>query len=129
MTTRGKPVLSSARAVAGASALVIAALGAAVPAAAAPAGGPQAWPRAGFALQLNRPAPAGITPRAAGRLPLRVSDPAAYAAEKATADAAAARLAGRASPPAAALLGPSLLRNWAGQRDTTAAPSDSTGAI
>jgi hypothetical protein len=62
-------------------------------------------------------------------VPLRVPDPSAYAAEKAAADAAAARLAGPASAPAAATLGPSLPRNWAGQRDTTAAPSDSTGAI
>jgi hypothetical protein len=62
-------------------------------------------------------------------VPLRVPDPAAYAAEKAAADAAAARLAGRAAAPAAARLAPTLQRNWAGQRDTTAAPSDSTGAI
>lgn len=130
ITTRGKRALRSARAVAGASALVIAALGAAVPAGAAWAsGGPHAWARTGFVLQLNRPAPAGMTPRAAGTMPLRVPDPAAYTAEKATADAASARLADRASPPTAAKLAPSFLRNWAGQRDTTAAPSDSTGAI
>ena len=117
-------------AIAGASALVLAALGAAAPAGAARAGGgPQAWLRTGFALQLNHPAPAGLTPRATGTMPLRVPDPAAYTAEKAAADAAAARLAGRASASADVRLAPALLRNWAGQRDTTAAPSDSTGAI
>jgi hypothetical protein len=129
ITTRGKRVLRSARAVAGASALVIAALGAAVPAGAARASGPHTWARTGFVVQLNHPAPAGMTPRAAVTMPLRVPDPAAYAAEKAAADAGAARLAGRAPSLTAARLGPSLLRNWAGQRDRTAAPSDSTGAI
>jgi len=63
-----------------------------------------------------------------GRVPLRVPDPRAYAAQKAAANTAA-RLAGRASSPARAALAPALPRNWAGQRDTTAAPSDSTGAI
>ena len=129
VTTRVKTGLRSAYAVAGASALILAALAAATPAGAGPAGGPQAWLRARFTLQLNHPAPAGLTPRAAGMVALRVPDPAAYAAEKAAADAAAARLADRGAAPAAARLVPTLPRNWAGQRDTTAAPSDSTGAI
>ena len=84
-------------------------------------------------LRLNHPAPAGIRPRTAGAVPLKVPDPAAYAVQKAAAaDAAAAaagRLAERKSPSAGAALAPALLRNWAGQQDTTAAPSDSTGAI
>src|SRR6266704_2451830 len=81
-------------------------------------------------LQLNRPAPADVTPRALGAVPLRVPDPAVYAAQKAAANAAAARGAGRPSPPApATVLAPAIVRNWAGQRDTTEAPSDSTGAI
>jgi hypothetical protein len=39
--------------------------------------------------------------------------------------------AGRDGPPPApaTVLAPALVRNWAGQRDTTVAPSDSTGAI
>lgn len=61
---------------------------------------------------------------------MRVSDPAVYAAQKATANAAAARLAGHRSPSASArVLAPAIVRNLAGQRDTTAAPSDSIGAI
>jgi len=62
-------------------------------------------------------------------VPVRVPNPSAYAAQKAAANVAAARLAARASAPATAALAPSFVRNWAGQRDTTAAPSDSTGAI
>jgi hypothetical protein len=80
-------------------------------------------------LRLSRPALAGVTPRAVRAVPLRVPDPGVYAAQKAAANAAAARRAGRPSPPAPAGLAPAILRNWAGQRDTTAAPSDSTGAI
>ena len=82
-------------------------------------------------LQVNRPAPAGVTPRALGAVPLRVPDPAIYAAQKAAANAAAAQRARRRpSPPApATVLAPAIVRNWAGQRDTTVAPSDSTGAI
>jgi hypothetical protein len=82
-------------------------------------------------LRVNRPAPAGVIPRAVRVLPPRVPNPAVYAAQKAAADAAAARRAGRRSPspPAPAVLAPALVRNWAGQRDTTVAPSDSTGAI
>ena len=128
-TTRVKPALRSAYAVAGASALILAALAAATPAVGARAGGPRAWLPTRLVLQLNRPAPAGLIPRAAGTASLRVPDPAAYAADKAAADAAAARLAGPASASAAATLAPTLTRNWAGQRDRTAAPSDSTGAI
>lgn len=60
-------------------------------------------------------------------VPLRVPDRAVYAAQKAAADAAA----GRRSPsaPATAALAPAIVRQWAGQRDATVAPSDSTGAI
>jgi hypothetical protein len=59
-------------------------------------------------------------------VPLRVPSPRAYAVQKAAANAAAAR---RTPGPAPAVLAPGLVRNWAGQRDTTVAPSDSTGAI
>jgi len=83
----------------------------------------------GSQLRLNHLAPAGVTPRAVGAAPLRVPNPAVYAAQKAAANRAAAHLAARRSRPSAAPLAPSLLRNWAGQRDTTDAPSDSTGAI
>jgi hypothetical protein len=92
--------------------------------------GPQARSGTVPVLRVTRPAPAGVTPRALGAVPLRVPDPAVYAAQKAAADAAAARRAGRPSPPApVTVLAPALVRNWAGQRDTTVAPSDSTGAI
>jgi hypothetical protein len=82
-------------------------------------------------LRVNHPAPAGLVPRTARAVPLRAPDPAVYAAQKAAANAAAALRAGRPPPPgrAAAVLAPALARNWAGQRDTTVAPSDSTGAI
>jgi hypothetical protein len=77
------------------------------------------------------PAPAGAGVRPVEAVPLRVADPRVYAAQKAAANAAAARLSPRASASASsrAPLAPSLVRNWAGQRDTTIAPSDSTGAI
>ena len=114
------------------SRLLLAALVLAVPAAtastvAAAAGvGPQAGtPRP----VLVHPAPAGVRARPAAVVPLRVPSPSAYAAQKAAANAAAARLAAPASGPAVAPLAPSLVRNWAGQSDTTDAPSDSTGAI
>ena len=81
------------------------------------------------ALRLNHPAPAGARPRPVTAVPLRVPDRAAYAAQKAAANAAAARLAAGRSRPSATPLAPSLPRNWAGLRDTTDAPSDSTGAI
>jgi hypothetical protein len=80
-------------------------------------------------LRANHLAPAGVRDRPVGAVPLRVPDPRGYTAQKAAASAAAARLAARASAPAPAALMPSLVRNWAGQRDTTLAPSDSTGAI
>jgi len=86
-------------------------------------------PKSAPVLRANRPAPPGVTARPVGVVPLRVPNPSAYAAQKAAANAAAARLAARASAPAPAALAPSFVRNWAGQRDTTAAPSDSTGAI
>jgi hypothetical protein len=120
------------------SRLLVAALALAVPAAsastvAAAAGvRPQPGPtRQLLVLRANGPAPAGVRARPVGAVPVRVPNPSAYAAQKAAANAAAARLAGRAlaSVPATAALGPSLVRNWAGQRDTTAAPSDSTGAV
>lgn len=80
-------------------------------------------------LRLNHPAPAGVIPRTARAVPLRVPNPAVYATQKAAANAAAARRAGQPAPRAPAVLAPALVRNWAGQRDTTVAPSDSTGAI
>jgi hypothetical protein len=80
-------------------------------------------------LRASHPAPAGIRPRPVAAVPLRVPDPHVYAAQKAAADAAAARLAERPSPTLPSVLAPTIARNWAGQRDTTAAPSDSTGAI
>jgi hypothetical protein len=80
-------------------------------------------------LQANFPVPAGVRPRPMTAIPLRVPDPAAYAAQKAAADAAAAQLGAGRSRLTAAALAPSLPRNWAGLRDTTDAPSDSTGAI
>lgn len=117
--------------------LLVAALVLAVPASAstvAAAAGvrPQTGPPGpALVLHANHPAPAGVRARAAGAAPVRVWNRSAYAAQKAAANAAAARLAARASgsAPATAALAPSLARNWAGQRDTTAAPSDSTGAI
>jgi hypothetical protein len=62
-------------------------------------------------------------------IPLREPNAAVYAAQKAAADAAAMRRAGRPSPQTPGVLAPGIVRNWAGLRDTTAAPSDSTGAI
>ena len=91
--------------------------------------GPQARSGTVPVLQVNRPAPAGVIPRTARAVPLRVPDPAVYAAQKAAANAAAARRVARAARSAAAVLAPAVVRNWAGQRDTTVAPSDSTGAI
>lgn len=87
-------------------------------------------PRLGTEVRANVPAPAGVRPRSVGSLPVRVANRSAYAAQKASANAAASRAnprtsAARTRPP----LAPSLVRNWAGQRDTTDAPSDSTGAI
>lgn len=103
---------------------------AAVPAGAAWAGtGRHAGPQTALTLRVNHPAPAGMSPRVVRTAPLRVPDPAAYAAQKAAANAAAARIAERTSAPAGPALAPALLRNWGGQRDTNAAPSDSTGAI
>ncbi len=98
--------------------------------AAAASGRPSAGPpKSAPVVQANRPAPPGVRARPVGVVPVRVPNPSAYAAQKAAANAAAARLAARASAPAPAALAPSFVRNWAGQRDTTAAPSDSTGAI
>jgi hypothetical protein len=88
---------------------------------------PQAASRTALVVGLNRPAPAGVTPRPMGVVPLRVPNPAVYAAQKAAANAAEGRPS--SSAPATTGLAPAFLRNWAGQRDTTAAPSDSTGAI
>jgi len=80
-------------------------------------------------LRLNRPAPADVIPGTARVVPPRVPDASVYAAQKAAANAAAARRAGPPAGSAPAVLAPALVRNWAGQRDTTVAPSDSTGAI
>ena len=120
------------------SRLLVAALALAVPAAsastAAAAAGlhPQVGtPRPALTVQANHLAPVGVRARPVGSVPVRVPSRSAYAAQKAAANAAAARLASRASASALprAPLAPSLVRNWAGQRDTTDAPSDSTGAI
>ncbi len=74
--------------------------------AAAASGRPSAGaPKSAPVVQANRPAPPGARARPVGVVPVRVPNPSAYAAQK------------------------SFVRNWAGQRDTTAAPSDSTGAI
>ncbi len=100
------------------------------PVAAAAGARPQAGPpKSTLVLQANHPAPPGVKARPVGAVPVRVPSPSAYAAQKAAANAAAAHLAARASASATPALAPSLVRNWAGQRDTTVAPSDSTGAI
>src|SRR6266566_3022345 len=113
-----------------AAALVLAASAVLVSAGAAGASvGPQAGSGTVPVLRLNRPAPAGVTPGTARAVPLRVPDAGVYAAQKAAANAAAARRAGRPAQSARAVLAPGVVRNWAGQRDTTDAPSDSTGAI
>ena len=95
------------------------------------AAGASAGPQAGSGtvpvLRANRPAPAGVTPPRVRMVPLRVPNPAVYAAQKAAANAAEGRPS--SSAPATTGLAPAFLRNWAGQRDTTVAPSDSTGAI
>ena len=114
-----------------AAALALAASAVLVSAGAAAAGtAPQGRHAPALAVHASRPVPAGVTPRAAPAAPLRVPNPAAYAAQKAAADAAGARLAaGHSATAGARVLAPTIARNWAGQRDTTAAPSDSTGAI
>jgi hypothetical protein len=116
--------------------LLVAALALAVPAAsgsmvaAAAGAGPSAGPSGSApVLRANHPAPPGVTPRPVGAVPVRVPNPSTYAAQKAAANAAAARAATRAPGTATAALAPGLVRNFAGQRDTTSAPSDSTGAI
>jgi hypothetical protein len=119
------------------SRLLLAALALAVPAAsastvAATAGvRPQAGPWPTPVLRAIHLPPAGVKGRPVGQVPLRIPNPSAYAAQKAAANAAAARLAApaSASAPATSALAPSFVRNWAGQSDTTDAPSDSTGAI
>ena len=120
------------------SRLLVAAAALAMPAAlmstAAAATGirPQAGPpRLVTAVRANVPAPAGVRARSVGSLPVRVASPSAYAGQKAAANAAASRLNPRASAsaPTRTPLAPSLVRNWAGQLDTTDAPSDSTGTI
>jgi hypothetical protein len=99
-------------------------------------GRPQATAAVVPTLRANYPAPAGLRPRPATAMALRVPDPAVYAAQKAAANAAAARFAAGRRAAArrrpglrAAPLVPSLPRNWAGLSDSTDAPSDSTGAI
>jgi hypothetical protein len=114
------------RLIAAVAALAVPAALAASAAGASTSGSPRAQVRAHPVLRVSHPVPPGVTPRAPGYHPLRVPDPAAYAAQK----RAAARFAARRAPQTSrAPLAPSALRNWAGQRDTTAAPSDSTGAI
>ena len=117
------------------SQLIVAALIVAVPALFVPAAAAAASARRPArsqrlpVLRRMHPAPAGVRTPAMGTVALRVPDPASYAAQKATADRAAARRAGRLSAPASAGLAPVIARNWAGLRDTRVAPSDSTGAI
>jgi hypothetical protein len=79
-------------------------------------------------LRMSHPAPAGMKPRTVGTVPLRVPDPRAYAAQKAAANAAAARQAAR-PVSGTSRKAPTIVRSWAGQRDMAVAPSDSTGAI
>ena len=114
-----------------AAALALAASAVLASAGAAAAGtAPQGRHTPPLTVHASRPAPAGVTQRAAGAVPLRVPNPAAYAAQKAAANAAAARLAGRHSAAAGArVLAPTAFRNWAGQRDTTTAPSDSNTVV
>src|SRR5579859_1687947 len=116
------------------SRLFAAALALAVPAALASTAAAGARPQAGppgppLMLQANHAAPPGATGRPVGVVPLRVPDPSSYAAQKEAASAAAARVHARTPTPSAAALAPSLVRNWAGQRDTTEPTSYSTGAI
>src|SRR5262245_39283959 len=105
----------------GAVALATSAAFASAGAAMASAHHPRAASRTALTVGVNHPAPAGVTPRSVGAAPLRVPSPAAYAAQKAAANAAAARLAARRSSSPHAALAPSIVRNWAGQRDTTEA--------
>jgi hypothetical protein len=113
------------------SRVLVAALALAVPAAlastAAAAAGARSPAGPAPVLQASHPAPPGVEGRPVGAVRLRVPSPGAYAAQKAAANAAARLHVRSASVPA--VLAPGLVRNWAGQRDTTAAPSDSTGAI
>jgi hypothetical protein len=115
--------------------LIVAALVLAVPALFVPAGAAGASAQRPTSAQrlpvLRRmhPAPAGVRPRSVGTVPLRVPSPTVYAAQKATANAAAARRAGRPPAPTSGGRAPAIARNWAGLRDTNVAPSDSTGAI
>jgi hypothetical protein len=117
------------------SRLLLAALALAVPVASASTAAAGVHPQAGpwptpVPRAINLP-PAGVMGRPVGSVPLRVPDHSAYAAQKAAANVAAARLARKNSASArpAVALAPSLVRNWPGQSDTTGSPSDSTGAI
>jgi hypothetical protein len=126
----GKHLLKSARIIAGASTLALVTLASVAQAGSAATGAAHSpsWAGAKATIQAFHPAPAGVKPRTIGALPLRVPDPAAYAAAKAAANAASTRLA-HASGTASDALSPTLPRNWAGLRDTADAPADSTGAI
>jgi hypothetical protein len=111
-----------------ATALALAAVAVFASAAAAGASArPAGVSRAAPVLRMSHPAPAGVRPRTVGTVPLRVPDPRAYAAQKAAANAAARTATGPL--PGTSLNAPTIVRNWAGQRDTAVAPSDSTGAI
>ena len=91
-------------------------------------GSADASPRPHQALRLAsmHAAPAHAAPRPATAHPLRVADPAAYARQKAAANAVAdARQHAASSAP----LAPTTSRSFAGIRDSSSAPSDSTGAI
>jgi hypothetical protein len=111
-----------------AAGLALAVSAALVSTAAAAASAQAGPPRPAPVPLVFHPAPPGAPAKPVRSVPLRVPDPAAYAAQKAAANTAAAHLAAGVSAPAPALT-PTAVRNWAGQRDTTDAPSDSTGAI
>src|SRR5262245_18896229 len=101
-----------------ATALALAAVAMFASAAAAGASArPHGVSRAAPVLRMSHPAPAGVRPRTVGTVPLRVPDPGAYAAQKAAANAAVTRTAGRPAR-GTRVLAPTIVRNWAGQRDT-----------
>jgi hypothetical protein len=72
---------------------------------------PQARARTAPVLRASHPAPAGVTPRPVAAVPLRVPDRRAYPEQKAAANAAAARRAGRRSPARRSVLAPTIARN------------------
>ncbi len=79
----------------------------------------------GSTVSANHAAPAGVRPRPVSPQFL-VPDQAAYARDKAAANAATARLA---RPARTAPLAPVKVKSWQGINDTTNAPSDTTSAV